>query len=154
MFGPPVALISPEGLPVERGKIHEFACAIYDDDPLYHDETAAKAAGLPSVVAPTTFTATHAFFSDPMAEMSELGDLDLNMMFVLHGGQEYEFERPIFAGEVLKANKGEMNVYTKQGRRGGLMKFVEITSNFTDEKGEVVMRLKSTLIQTSGVVEK
>lgn len=154
MFGPPVALISPEGLPVERGKIHEFACAIYDDDPLYHDETAAKAAGLPSVVAPTTYTATQAFFSDPMAEMSELGDLELNMMYVLHGGQEYEFERPIFAGEVLTSHKGEIKTYTKQGRRGGLMKFAEITSNFTDEKGEIVLRLKSILIQTAGVVEK
>lgn len=154
MFGPPVALITPEGLPVERGKIHEFACSIYDDDPLYHDEVAAKAAGLPSVVAPATFTSTHALFSDPMAEMSEMGDLELNMMYVLHGGQEYDFERPIFAGEVLTANKGEMKVYTKQGRRGGLMKFVEIESYFTDEKGETVLRLKSTLIQTAGVVEK
>ena len=154
MFGPPVAVISPAGLPVERGKIHEFACSVYDDDPLYHDLDAAKAAGLPSVVAPVTFTSTQALFSDPMAEMSALGDLELNLMFILHGGQEYEFERPIFAGEVLTPHAGEIKVYTKEGRRGGLMKFVEIDSHFTDEKGEIVLRLKNTLIQTQGVVEK
>ena len=40
---------------VGRGKIAEFARAIGDDDPVYRDPEAAKAAGHPDVIAPPTF---------------------------------------------------------------------------------------------------
>jgi len=39
-----MSTIDPPALPVERGKIHEFADAILDDHPFYHDEEAARAA--------------------------------------------------------------------------------------------------------------
>lgn len=154
MFGPPVATINPPGLPIERGKIHEFACSIYDDNPLYHDEVAAKEAGLPSVVAPPTYSAVQAHFANA-SDMSGFGDLgmELDLRFVLHGGQEFEYIRPVFAGETLTPHQGEIKTYEKTGRRGGLMKFAEIESYYTDEKGEVVLKIKNILIQTAGVVK-
>lgn len=155
MLSPPVAKINPPGVPIERGKIHEFACSIYDDNPLYHDLEAAKAAGLPSVVAPPTYTSVQAFFFDPKDAGALLDSgLDLDLRFVLHGGQEFYFERPIFAGDVLTAHQGEMRTYEKEGKRGGLMKFAEMESYYTDENNEVVLRVKNILIQTAGVVKK
>ena len=63
-----MARINPPGFPVERGKIHEFAVAILDEHPHYHDEETARAAGLPSVVAPPTFPIASALYAgaDPM----------------------------------------------------------------------------------------
>jgi acyl dehydratase len=147
-----MAYSKPPGFPIERGKIHEFANAILDDHPLYHDEDAAKAAGLPSVVAPPTFSAAAAFFPEGGERRGPgLGGMDLR--FLLHGGQELVFERPIFAGDVLHAEPGETRSYEKAGKRGGTMKFVETETRYRDAKGEIVARVVNTLIQTAGVVK-
>ena len=76
----------------------------------------------------------------------------LDMRYVLHGGQEWIFERPIFAGDVLTAEPGASSSYEKEGKRGGTMKFIESEMLYRDQKGEIVLRGKSTLIQTAGVV--
>jgi hypothetical protein len=76
----------------------------------------------------------------------------LDMRYVLHGGQEWVFERPIFAGDVLTLEPGESTSYEKEGRRGGAMKFIENEDIYRDQFGEIVLRSKSTLIQTAGVV--
>jgi acyl dehydratase len=145
--------IVPRGIPIERGKIHVFAEAILDDNPLYHDEQAARAAGLPSVVAPPTFAmVTQHFPDDSVPPAAELQDLDLR--FMLHGAQEFVFERPLFAGDLLRGEPGAVRTYEKQGRRGGKMKFIEIETVYRDQNGAVVLRAKTTAIQTEGVVKE
>lgn len=146
-----MAHINPPGFLVERGKIHEFANAILDDNPHYHDLTAAQADGLPTVVAPPTYSSVAAYFAEADGSASAMQGLDLR--FVLHGGQEWIFERPIFAGEVLTVEQGGMTSYEKEGRRGGTMKFIEIETIYKDKDGKVALRGKSTLIQTGGVVQ-
>lgn len=144
--------IHPPGLPVERGKVHEFANAILDDHPHYHDAEAAAAAGLSGVVAPPTFVMAAAFFPEPDAKMpAELAALD--MRYALHGGQEFVFERPICAGDVLRSEPGAVRTWEKQGKRGGMMKFVEFETLYRDREGRVVVRTKNTAIQTAGVVK-
>jgi len=144
-----LAKINPPGFIVERGKVHEFANAILDDHPHYHDLEAATRDGLPSVVAPPTYSSVASYFGGggPGGAMSAL-----DMRFALHGGQEWLFERPIFAGDVLTVEPGQSTSYEKEGRRGGTMKFIENEVIYRDQHGEIVLRGKSTLIQTAGVV--
>lgn len=147
-----MATLNPPGFPIERGKIHEFANSLECDEPLFHDLEAAEAAGLPSVVMPITYSTVESFFpKEGQANMIE--ELGLDLRFVLHGGQEWTVERPICAGETLTSEKGEFNSFEKEGKRGGTMKFFEMTTNYKDADGNVVMRSKSTIIQTGGVVE-
>ncbi|MBV1907443.1 MAG: MaoC family dehydratase N-terminal domain-containing protein [Pseudomonadales bacterium] len=148
-----MAHINPPGLPVERGKVHEFANSIGAEEPLYHDEVAAKAAGLPSVVAPPTYTSTQAFFGEKNAP-NMFKELGLDLRYVLHGGQEFYYERPIFAGDILTAEPGETNITTKEGKRGGSMKMVDTFTNYKNQDGELVLRVKNTLLQTAGVVKE
>ena len=148
-----MARIHPPGFPIERGKVHEFANAISAEDPLHHDAEAARAAGLPGVVAPPTFSAAAAFFPEP-AGVSGLGIQGLDMRFVLHGGQELEYERPLFAGDLLRAEPGDTKSYDKQGKRGGTMKFIETETLYRDVLGAVVLRVRNTLVQTAGVVKE
>jgi hypothetical protein len=75
------------------------------------------------------------------------------MRFVLHGGQELVYERPLFAGDVLRAEPGETKSYEKDGKRGGKMKFIETELLYRDQSGQVVLRVRNTLIQTAGVVQ-
>lgn len=145
-----MAVINPTGFPVERGKIHEFATSVLDEHPLHHDLSWAHAQGLPSVVAPLTFASAASFFADEGGITLPEG---VDLRFVLHGAQEFIFERPLIAGDLLTPRPGEMRTYEKAGRRGGTMKFIESETVYRDESGEVVVRVRSTIIQTSGVVQ-
>jgi acyl dehydratase len=86
---------------VSRVKIAEFATAIGDSSPLCRDRAAAQAAGYPDVVAPPTFaiviTAANSarLIADP--------DLGVNYAMVVHGEQNFAYDRPLRAGDVVVA---------------------------------------------------
>jgi acyl dehydratase len=85
---------------VSREKIREFADAIGDPNPAYRDRAAAQALGYPDVIAPPTFAivmsmrASHQVVRDPA--------LGLDYSKVVHGEQQFHYERPIRAGDVLR----------------------------------------------------
>ena len=84
---------------VGREKVREFAAAIGDERPLFHDPAAAAALGYADVVAPPTFAvilsmqASGAVIDDP--------ELGLDYTRVVHGEQRFEYARPIVAGDEL-----------------------------------------------------
>lgn len=82
---------------VGREKVREFANAIGDQNPLFHDLDAAKAAGHPDLVAPPTFP----FVITYRAMIGAIGDPDLNLNYamVVHGEQKFMYTRPLFAGD-------------------------------------------------------
>jgi acyl dehydratase len=91
----------PQSSPYEVGreKIRDFATAIGDFNPIYHDEAAAKAAGYDDIIAPPTFLTTLGFKFGPQV----VGDpeLGLNYAMVVHGEQEFEILRPVKPGDML-----------------------------------------------------
>jgi len=76
----------PDHYVVGREKIRDFATAIGDFNPLYHDEAAAKAAGYDDIIAPPTFLTTLGFKFGPQV----VGDPEL----VLRGGPVTVLEDP------------------------------------------------------------
>ncbi|MEH7246229.1 MaoC family dehydratase N-terminal domain-containing protein [Neobacillus niacini] len=140
-----------EGVPVERGKIREFAMAIQEDNPIFYEEQAAHEAGLPSVPAPLTFSQTINFWNTHGSPVLNFG---LDLRYVLHGGQEYEYYKPIFAGDTLNVACRLADVYEKAGSRGGKMLFVVLETEFSNQQGEKVLSSKQILIQTGGVVKR
>ena len=125
---------------VERGKVREFARATGSDNAEYLDD--------PEAVSPPTFLATVAFWQPP-----EAGDLyrqlDIDLRRLLHGEQEFVFLRePPRAGTVLHAQTVVEEIYEKEGKRGGVMTFVVMRTDFTDDDGAVVAQSRSTAIET------
>jgi acyl dehydratase len=88
-------------MPFEVGRelIRHFASAIGDNNPIYHDVEAAKAAGHRDLVAPPTFLTTLNFRrpSSPVLD-PELG---LDYSLVVHGEQKFVLHRPVYAGDAL-----------------------------------------------------
>ncbi len=135
-------------LPIERGKVKEFAVAVGDNNPLYHDREAALELGFPDCVAPPTFTVTQ-LWAIPREVREERLGTGLDYSRVLHGEQEFIFKRLPVVGEILK---GEMRIsrdLSKEGKRGGAMRFVTYESIFRDEEGDEVLRGYYTLIETA-----
>jgi acyl dehydratase len=139
---------APVTMPIERGKIREFARAIKDDDPLYLDEEFARreAGGL---LTPITFLQTIAHWDDGAGRPRPPFDLRR----VLHGEQEFEFLAPIHAGDVLTAVSRLTDLYEKPGRRGGTMAFAVTETAFTSQRGTLVARARHVTIETGQVVE-
>lgn len=125
---------------VERGKIREFARATLTRNPAYLEGR--------TPVSPATFLMTTAFWGGGITKIMD--DLGLDLTRLLHGGQEFVFHGPPpRAGTRLV---GEMKVdadYTKQGRRGGTMRFVEVVTEYRDESNELVAEARNTLIETA-----
>lgn len=135
-------------LPVERGKVREFALAVGEDNPIFFDVDAARAHGLPDIVAPPTFTVTQIWQVSREQREEQLG-ADLDYERVLHGEQEFEYQRLPFAGEILRGTMRISKDFTKQGKRGGEMRFVTYESRFVDVQGEEVLTAYYTLIETA-----
>jgi acyl dehydratase len=135
-------------LPVERGKVKEFALAVGEDNPICFDVEAARAQGLPDLLAPPTFTVTQLWQVPPQLREKKLGP-KLDYARVLHGEQEFVYDRLPVAGEVLRGEMRLARDFSKPGRRGGAMRFVTYESRFFDQDGAPVLRAYYTLIETS-----
>ena len=133
-------------LPVEAGKIREFALAVAEDNPVHYDADEARRQGLPDIVAPPTFTVTQ-MWQVPREERERRLGANLAYDRVLHGEQEFFYRRLPVAGEVLDARMRIASDLTKRGRRGGTMRVVTYESVFTDASGEEVVRALYTLME-------
>jgi acyl dehydratase len=135
-------------LPVERGKVREFALAVGEDNPIFFDADEARRAGFPDVVAPPTFSVTQ-IWQVPRADREEQLGANLDYERVLHGEQEFTYRRLPVAGEILHGTMRIAKDFTKEGKRGGEMRFVTYESRFVDAAGEEVLTAYYTLLQTS-----
>jgi acyl dehydratase len=86
---------------VGREKVREFATAIGDANPAYHDVAAAQDLGYADVVAPPTFAFVIAYAGSSQAAMDP--ELGLDYSRVVHGEQRFSYSRPIVAGDALVA---------------------------------------------------
>ena len=129
----------PATMPVERGKIREFARACKSDDPAYVEST--------TPAAPPTFLTTTNFWMG--GSTSPLAQLGIDLRRLLHGGQEYVFHGPPpAAGTELTFQTRVDKIYEKEGKRGGTMTFVEVVTEFRDPSGTLVAEGRSTAIET------
>jgi len=138
----------PFTMPVEWGKVREFARSIRDSSPLYFDPEVAKkeCGGIP---VPVTFLQTAAFWQS--ADSSPTFSFDIRR--ILHGEQEFEFFKPIFVGDTLTGVARVADIYEKAGGRGGSMTFMVMEIDYTNQKGEKVAIARSTLIETGQAVK-
>jgi hypothetical protein len=125
---------------IERGRLRFFAESIGETDPLYRDVEAAHAAGFPDLPVPPTFLfGLKLEQDDPYAWMTELG---IDLRFILHGTQRFEYHAMAFAGDELVATQRISEVYEK---RGGVLEFLVTTSEVT-RAGAAIATLIETVV--------
>jgi acyl dehydratase len=129
----------PQTYEVGREKVREFAVAVGDDNPAYHDVDAARALGHADLVAPPTFAVV--VTRSPQISVIEDPDLGLDFTRVVHGDQRFEFRRPILAGDVLTTTASVSAAHTRAGND-----FLTIRSDVRDAVGELVVSVFATLV--------
>ncbi len=126
-------------LPVERGKVREFATALRASSPVWQEADAT--------VPPTFPIILHWGSPDLMLPAGA----DVDMRRVLHGGQEFEFHGPPpRVGDVLHGTPVPAQVTEKEGRRGGRMRVVTTGVEWRDESGTLRVTSRTTLLELAG----
>jgi acyl dehydratase len=129
----------PVTVEVERGMILRFAEALGDPNPIYTDEAAARAAGHGALVAPPTFPAV--LSQNERFRQS----LDLGTRLVIHGDQQFEYGRPVVAGDRLTLKSRVAEVLERAGASGP-MDVLVIEDEARDAQGNFVFRSRATLV--------
>jgi len=111
---------------VERGAIRKFAEAVQDQTPEC----------LRGEIAPPTFPTTFRI---------TIPGLTFDLARVLHGAQEYRYERPLRAGDRVRCRLRVADIYQRKGRLGE-MTFLILALEGRDESGTAVFTGTTTAI--------
>lgn len=122
---------------VEKGAIRKFAEAIGDPNPLYHDEAYAQTTRHGRIIAPPTFCRTFDYGTIPGFSLKTDG--------LIHGEQQFEYFRPVYAGDVIYCSTKLADVYEKKGKLGKMI-FLLYEQKGVDEAGETVFIARSNVI--------
>lgn len=136
-----IGLTTPEyPVEVERGRIRQFAAAIGENDPIYHDEAAARAAGHPGILAPPTFGFTLGLMNPHSLNFEKLG---LKLEQILHAEQKFVYAAPIHAGDVIRLRSRLTDVFEK---KGGRLEFICITTAARNQHDQMVLEMVNTVV--------
>ncbi len=127
----------PQPYEVGREKIREFAEAIADTNPAYHDPEAARALGHADVVAPPTFAMIPVLRGFDIL----MDDLGIEYSRVIHVDQRFVHSRPIKAGDRLLTTTTLDTVRSRAGND-----FLGIRCDVATDDGEAVCTATATLL--------
>jgi len=124
---------------VGREKIREFAVATLVTDLQLTDVDVAKARGYADIVAPPTFPIV--IQEKTLAQLLAYPGSGIDFSKVVHGDQQFEYSRPIVAGDELIATLSVTKVQSLGGHS-----MVTSESVMTTLSGEHVVTASSTLV--------
>jgi acyl dehydratase len=137
-------VLSTGSATVTAEHVAAFARALGDENPLYTDADAARRGPLAGIVAPPTYPI--AFMTQAMAGgMDTFLELGLDFMTLVHGEQEFEYVRPIRAGETLTLTGRIADVYEKRGS-SGILDFVVLETEARDAQARPVFYSRNVLV--------
>jgi acyl dehydratase len=139
-----IGLSGPEfEVPIERGKIREFAAAIGAHLPEYMEDRHA--------VVPPTFLVTAANFWGYLLEWpgdTPLREISVEGTMSLDAGQAFSYGAALpRAGDTLFARTEVEDIWHKTGRSGGRLSFIRMLTTFRDERGNIVAEWRPTSVQ-------
>ena len=121
----------PTTYAVGREKIIEYALATGETNPLHLDVNAARTAGHADVVAPPMFAVVYQRRSVSAALFDP--ELAIDFAHMVHGGQEFRWERLVVAGDELTTTLTVSDVSERME-----MSFVAFATAAVNQRGETV----------------
>lgn len=115
----------PAEFEVEAARIEQYADAVGEENPVYHDAAAAKEAGFRDLVAPPMFAVV---YSAPAMGPAILDpDIGINLPAMVHGGQDFQWGEPVCAGDTITTAATCKEIYEKDGM--GFYVFESVSNN-------------------------
>ena len=115
----------PKTYAVGREKIREYANAVGETNPLHLDVDAARAAGYADLVAPPMFAVVYS--APAMAPAVLDPEVGINLAMMVHGGQEFEWGKPVVAGDEVTTTASVKDISERDGK--GFYVFETVSNN-------------------------
>ena len=133
----------PDHYVVGREKIREYAVAVKNTQPVFHDEKAAAELGHDALLAPLTFISVFGY--QAQLAMFQTNDIAIADEKIVQVDQELKFLQPIKEGDTLYCD-----VYVHSIRRSFGADIIVTKNIVTNQAGEVVQETYTTLAGRSG----
>ncbi|MEE8398334.1 MAG: MaoC family dehydratase N-terminal domain-containing protein [Desulfobacterales bacterium] len=153
--GPPSVFV------VEKEAIRRFADAVDDPNPLYWDDDYAKESRHGSILAPPGFISAP-WFSGRPRKWGRKGEgapdetagarpaiAKAGFGRILDGGIEYEFTKPVKAGDTITSQSTITDITVREGSTGKMV-FMTTETTYTNQDGEVIATSRGTGIHPEG----
>ena len=124
---------------VGKEKVREYALAVGEENPVYFDRAAAKAAGLRDIPAPPMFAVVYSAGAMGPAILDPEVGIDFALM--VHGGQEFVWGEPVCSGDAITTVAECKDIFEKDGK--GFYVFESVSTN---QDGAEVVRATWTNI--------
>ena len=118
---------------VGKEKIAEYARAVGEDNPVYFERDKAKEAGFRDIPAPPMFAVVYS--AGAMAPAITDPEVGINLMAMVHGGQEFVWGEPVCAGDTITTTAEVIDISEKDGK--GFYVFESVSKN---QDGDEVVR--------------
>jgi len=147
------------GEPVTAKDIRRFALAIDDPNPVYYDEEAAKKGKYGRLVSPPGYICWATHNASLEMRVEDLGEDGLSYFLGVpeipdawslgwvRAGEEYEFYKPVHAGDRISVKVKIADMYEKKGRSGQLI-FTTSVATYTNQDGDLLAKQTITMIAT------
>ncbi|WP_156289648.1 MaoC family dehydratase N-terminal domain-containing protein [Oceanobacillus salinisoli] len=127
---------------VEKGMVKRFVESIGDPHPIYTNEEVGKKSRYGKNIAPPTYPRVF--------DYGVIEGLILPEKGLIHGEQNYHYERPLFIGEEISCYS-EVKNYVEKSGTNGRMGFLEIVNYGEDQEGNMIFSEKMVTIITETV---
>ncbi len=145
------AVIGREGEPaileVDNTGCRQFARSVGYTDPVFYEESAAKAAGYRGIPAPPGFLGLPIVIPGKSAPRGpESAGFQTNLKRVLNGGTDYEYFDDVCAGDVLTATMKISDIAEREGKVGPML-IVSTETTYKNNDGKTVCLLRGGFIR-------
>lgn len=126
---------------VEPGRLRFFLDTIGETNPLYRDESAARAGYAAAAVPPTYLFCLE--MMDATEPFEFLRALDIDLARVLHGEQRFDYHASVAVGDTVTFKPRVTSVTEK---KGGAMTLIVVETKVTNQNGVHVADLSRTVV--------
>lgn len=134
----------PFTIEIERGKIHELALAIGDNNPIYHSRSTAQAAGYSDIPLLPTMPTQFSFWGNAQS-WEQLVSVGINIARLLHSEEEYEYLAPIYPGDILTGVTTILEGKTRQVKAGS-MDIVTTETRYVNQHNQPVLNARTMIV--------
>jgi acyl dehydratase len=127
---------------VEPGRLRYFLNTLGERNPVYRDETVARAAGYSATPVPPTYLFCLELM-DAERPFEFLTELNIDLARVLHGEQRFSYHTPVVVGDTLTFQSRVTDVTDK---KGGAMTMVVVETAVTNQHGAHVADTARTIV--------
>ena len=110
---------------VDAERVRQYAEAVGETNPVHDDREAATAAGFRDLVAPPMFCVVYS--APAMGPAITDPNVEMNLMAMVHGGQEFAWGEPVCAGGVISTEVACRSIEERAGR--GFYVFESVSRN-------------------------